>query len=677
MRQNKNKGKQFESIIAISKARKLGFVKNPNSERGEDTTIFFDDLMHAFPGDKVLVEMVGEKTNEMERAIVLEILERPKTKFVGTVEKAAKCYVLPDSQKMYVDFVLDESDCGKVEHDDKIFIEFEKWSEKDKNPTARLLEVIGKKGVHEVEMRAIVLEKGFDADFPPKVLDEADKLKNKWKTIPEEEIQKRRDMRKTTTFTIDPADAKDFDDALSFKKLENGNYEVGVHIADVSHYVKPNSVLDEEALERAFSVYLVDRTIPMLPEVLSNDLCSLNPEEEKLAFSAIFEIDQNAKVKKEWFGRTIIKSDHRFSYESAQKAIDNSASRLPELDSGSQMFKTPDQARGEEKENKNEKFSEILTILNDIAKKLENQKNKNGAIKFIAEEFEFELNPEGVPLKIVKKKFLDTHKLIENFMLLANQHVAKFIYDFFKKKSENIPSLMFRVHNVPDKDKIVELGIFIKALGYKLNIQENGEVTAKDLNALFTQVEGKAEEALINSAAIKTMTKAIYSPENSGHFGLAFEYYTHFTSPIRRYPDLVVHRILEKLLKGQRPSQKETAEFEKIALHSTNQEIAAQDAERSSIKYKQVEFMQNHIGEEFEGIISGVAPFGLFVILNDTGAEGMVHISKLGEDYWQLDEKNYRVVGEKTHQKFTLGDKVKVKIESADLDQKKLDMRFV
>lgn len=637
---------KIEGTIAVSKARKLGFIKDPKTEK--DVAIRLEHIKHALPGDTVLVEVTDQKIDDMNQGMVVEIIKRAKTKFVGTVQKDRDCFVIPDSQKVYVYLNLPESEAAKVAHNDKVYVELDKWDDAKERPDVKVLQVIGKKGVHEVEIRSIILEKGFDAEFAEAVLRDADEMKAKWSPIPESEIAKRRDMRDTLTFTIDPIDAKDFDDALSIKNLDNGNYEIGVHIADVSHYVTPGTIIDKEAYERQFSVYLVDRTIPMLPEVLSNDLCSLNPNEEKLAFSAIFELNKNGDVLSEWFGRTIIKSNKRFTYENAQETLDTGA--------------------GE--------YAAELKTLDEIALKLAEKKFSAGAIRFTSEEFKFELDEKGAPIAIHKKPHLRTHSLIEDYMLLANRHVAKFIYDQCEK-TNGICGLMYRVHNLPDKDKLTELGVFVKALGYTLNIAKDGSVTAKDLNALFAQLEGKAEESLITSAAIKTMAKAIYSTENSGHFGLAFEYYTHFTSPIRRYPDLVVHRILAELLAGKAISEVDSMFFEKVATHASSQEVAAAEAERSSIKYKQTEFMQNHVGEEFEGIISGVAPFGLFVVLDDTGAEGMIHISKLGEDYWNLDEKKYRIVGERTGKFFTLGDKVKVKIESVDLDNRKLEMRLV
>lgn len=637
---------RFEGVISISKARKMGFVKDPKTEK--DVAIRFEDMKHALPGDTVLFSISDKKIEDMQQGSVIKIIKRAKVKFVGTVQKSKDCFVIPDSQKIYTYFNLDDSEAAKVAHDDKVYIQLGQWDEGQEKPNATVLQVIGKKGVHEVEIRSIILEKGFDAEFPEAILRDADELKARWSPIPESEIAKRRDLRDTLTMTIDPVDAKDFDDALSFKILENGNYEIGVHIADVAHYVTPGTSIDREAFERQFSVYLVDRTIPMLPEVLSNDLCSLNPNEEKLAFSAIFEINKNADVLNEWFGRTIIKSNRRFTYENAQEVLDTGSGD----------------------------YAEELAILNTISKKLADKKFAAGAIRFSSEEFKFELDDKGVPIAIHKKPHLQTHSLIEDFMLLANRHVAKFIYDQCEK-TDGVCGLMYRVHNLPDKEKIAELSVFVKALGYELNIAKDGSVTAKDLNALFAQLNGKAEESLITSAAIKTMAKAIYSTENNGHFGLAFEHYTHFTSPIRRYPDLVVHRILATLLAGKTISDVDSGFFDKVANHASTQEVAAQEAERASIKYKQTEFMLNHVGEEFEGIISGVAPFGAFVVLDNTGAEGMIHISKLGEDYWNLDEKKYRIVGERTGKIFTLGDKVKVKIESVDLDQRKLEMRFV
>lgn len=639
---------EIEAIIKISPLRRLGYVENPDPDK-EDIEIQTDGLNHALHGDTVKVKILDKVIDNKQQGEVVEIVSRAKTKFVGVIDSKATsngCFLVADSHKMYVDIFLPADECKKAKYDDKVYVELTKWQKDRKNPEGKILEVIGQKGKHEVEMRAIVLDKGFDTDFPPKVLNEAKELKAKWSPIPKEEIENRTDLRHLTTFTIDPADAKDFDDALSVEKLENGNYKIGIHIADPSHFIKPGSALDEEAFERQFSVYLVDRTIPMLPEILSNDLCSLNPDEDKLSFSAVFELNSNAEVQSQWFGKSVIKSDKRFTYENAQEVLDTQ--------------------QGE--------FLDELNILLDLSQKLNKKKTDAGAIRFETDEFEFELDEDGVPIKIIKKEHIATHNLIEEFMLLANRNVAKYIHDICKKSSDNVCALMYRVHNVPDREKINELSIFLKAMGYKLELDKKGDIKPQDINALLAQVQGKAEESLISTAAIRTMSKAIYSTSNDGHFGLAFEYYTHFTSPIRRYPDLIVHRILHSFLNGEKISEQDMAKFAKVAEHATNQEIAAQEAERNSIRYKQVEFMTNHISEEFEGIISGVAPFGIFVILNESGAEGMVHVSKLGEDFFTLDEKNYRIVGEKTNKKFQLGDAIKVKIESANMEEKKLGM---
>lgn len=638
----------FEAVITISAVRKTGYVTNP--ENDSDIEIKEEYLNHALQGDTVLVELLGKIEDEKEQGKVLKVLERAQNNFVGLIQKTkGGCFVLPDNRKMYVDIFLPEKECANIAPDYKVFVAIDKWEEGKKNPTGKLLKVIGPKGDHETEIQSIVLEKGIEADFPRNVEDEAKKLDQSFETMLQEELSKREDFRNTTTFTIDPKDAKDFDDALSLKKLDNGNYQIGVHIADVSQFVRPGTELDKEAYDRAFSVYLVDRTIPMLPEILSNGLCSLNPNEDRFAFSAVFELNENAEVQNEWFGKSIINSNHRFSYEDAEEVLDK----------------------------KSGDYHEELEILLDLSQKLTKKKLDAGAIRFEKDEFEFILDSKKVPLKIVKKKHLKTHKLIEEFMLLANRHVAKFIHDKCKDSNGgNACPLMYRVHNVPDVERISELTMFLKALGYNLPVDKEGHVTPQNINELLAQVHGKDEESLITTATIRTMSKAIYSTENLGHFGLAFEYYTHFTSPIRRYPDLIVHRILEDLLKDGRVNEKANRDFAKIAEHSTEQEINAQSAERESIRYKQVEFMANHVGEEFEGIISGVAPFGIFVVLDDTGAEGMVHISKLGEEYFNYDEKNYCMVSESGDKKFTLGDKLKVKIESANLDDRKLDMRL-
>ncbi len=636
----------IEGKIIIT-GKGLGFLKDP--ENGKDINIESIKLNRALNNDKVRVKILS-KSDNLTTGEVIEIISRDREQFVGTVKlEAEQVLVIPDNRRIHVNFILDKADVAQIANDQKVLVKLDTWEKEAANPTVKLLKIFGQKGEHEVEMQSIIYEKGFQSEFPAKIEAEAETLKKVWSPIPADEISKRRDMRDSDVMTIDPIDAKDFDDALHIKKLDDGNFEVGVHIADVSHYVTPGSELDKESADRAFSVYLVDRTIPMLPEVLSNDLCSLNPLEEKLAFSAVFKMNANGDVLDRWFGKTVIKSKKRFSYEEAQAVLD--AETGP--------------------------FVEELQTLNSMAKKMAARKKAAGTIEFEKDEIKFELDKDGRPIRVIKKARMDTHKLVEEFMLLANREVAKYMFEQNKNFGGNNIGLMYRVHDVPNPERIADLAIFLKALGYSLPVDEEGDVTAQDLNNLLMQVTGKPEETLIKTATVRTMSKAIYSPINTGHFGLAFDYYTHFTSPIRRYPDLLVHRIVFSYLHGKQMDQKTLQHLENSAIKSSQREVSAAEAERESIKYKQAEFMQDHLGEAFDGIISGVTKWGLYVVLNDTLSEGMIHISKLGNDFFTFDEKKYAVVGERTGKKYTLGDPIKVKIEKIDLDKKAIDMTLV
>ena len=651
-------------------------------------------LNTAMAGDSVEIKTFGllgqgKSKGGKPEGEVIKIIKRAKNFFVGVIEKTDKMtLVIPDDRKMKIVVKIPQEKSTNLKDGDKVKIRTTKWNSYPNYSEGEIINILGKKGENSAEMHSIAIDKGFEVDFPEKVTEEANKVFQANKTVPQEEYLKRKDLRNTLTFTIDPKTAKDFDDAISFKKLDNGNFEIGVHIADVSHYVTEKSELDKEAYKRGCSVYLPDRTIPMLPFELSDNLCSLNEGEEKLAFSAIFEMDSKAKVQSKWFGKSIIKSAKRFTYESAQEVIDNgNSSPLRHSGEGRNPGKSqmdPVLQRDDPSQIKNqfdgagrkkEHFYELDT-LNKLSKILRKEKWLKGAIDFEQEEVAFELDESGKPIRIYKKERLDTHKLVEEFMLLANKEVAEFVYKHEKKTGKLFP-LPYRIHDLPDKDRIAELSIFVKALGHELIIGKNGSITGKDMQALFAQVEGKAEEALVKTAAIRSMAKAIYSVKNIGHFGLAFEYYAHFTSPIRRYPDLLVHRILNKILSGESVGEKNFAFYENASRHSTDQEIKASEAEREGRKYKQVEFMQDKVGKTFDGLITGVTEWGIYAEDTETKAEGMIKLSSLGDDYYVLDPKKYAIVGEKTKRTFTLGQKIKIKLVSTDLDRKTMDYEVV
>ncbi|HEY4490115.1 MAG TPA: ribonuclease R [Candidatus Paceibacterota bacterium] len=644
--------KTYKGSISVS-SRGVGYFSHPDFK--EDVEIQPENINTAMHNDEVEIVIVPapttllQETGKMPRVQgkVIKIIKRAKIQFIGTLNAYKDFFFLkPDDRRLYKDIFIHSSKAMGAKDGDKVQAQIVDWKDPSKGPEGKVIKILGKKGVHEVEMQSIILEKGFELDFPQEVEKDAHKILDDSKKDFDEEIKNRKDFRNVLTFTIDPSDAKDFDDALSFQKVSDELFQVGVHIADVSHFVKTAGIIDKEARRRGTSVYLVDRTIPMLPEILSNDLCSLKPDEDKLTFSAVFVINKNAEVKERWFGKTIIHSDKRFTYENAQEIIDS----------------------------KNGEYFEELSTLNDIAKILTRKKLESGAIDFETDEVRFELDKDGKPLRVYRKERLDTHKLIEEFMLLANKEVAKFMTP--EKKSVQNGAFVYRIHDLPDKEKIMNLSIFIKALGYELH-SENGEVTAKDINNLLKQVDGKPEESLIKTAAVRAMAKAVYSTRNIGHFGLGFRYYTHFTSPIRRYPDLVVHRLLLRFLTKGKIEQGEMIKYEKLMEDCTDKEISAADAERTSVKYKQVEYMLSHIGKEFDATVSGVSEWGVYIEEIETKAEGMVRFKNMTDDMYNLDEKNYAVVGMKTKKKYSLGDKVRVKLTDADLDRRTLDFIFV
>jgi ribonuclease R len=562
----------------ITTTRKgIGYIKNPDNIE-KDIVVEVGFLNTALNGDIVEVKLGNVNSFKQQTAEVIRVIKRARDSFVCTIDsREGVLTAYPDDKKAYASIRLSPEDISKVSIGDKVYVRMKKWTNPKVNPEGDIIKIIGKKGNNNVEMESIVLEKGFEINFPKAVEDEADIIEKNKNVDIANEIPKRTDFRNTLTFTIDPFDAKDFDDAISFKDLGGDKYEIGVHIADVSHYVVVGSELDKEALKRGCSIYLVDRTIPMLPEVLSNDVCSLNPHEDKLTFSAWFIVNGKGEILERNFGKTIINSNHRFTYEDAQEVLNA----------------------------KSGTYYNELSKLNEIAKIFQKQKYDNGAIEFEQEEIKFKLDENGKPVGVYKKERLDTHKLVEEYMLLANREVARFIYDSIKGKGRRDTGSIYRIHDVPDQERMTDLAIFVKALGYDLKTKD-GKVTAKDIKSLLKQIQGTQHEALISTALIRSMQKAVYSTKNIGHFGLAFEYYTHFTSPIRRYPDLLIQRILQRHLKHDVFGDAEIIAFQSIAEKSTAREIDAASAERESKKLKQVEYMSDKIGGIFEGTISGV-----------------------------------------------------------------------
>ncbi len=627
-----------------------GFIKLPDHE--EDIIIDNRALNTALDGDIVEFELLKKIPGKRQEGKVLQVLERSKTALIGVVKEktiagVATRYFAPDNRRIHVEPTLPESPSSEIGM--KVVIEITHWPTSEGNPVARVKEVIGKAGDHETEMQAIIRGGGFTHTFPEDIQAEAQALHQNREQIFKDALAdpKRKDIRGITTFTIDPADAKDFDDALSLQTLPNGNIEIGVHIADVSHYVRPGTALDDEAKERATSVYLVDRVIPMLPEILSNDLCSLRPNEDRLAFSIIFELSPEAKVLSAWYGQTIINSDRRFSYEEAQAVLDNG---------------TGD-------------FHAELTTMMTLGRKLRTKRYREGAIAFEQPEVKFELDEKGVPIRAYKKERIETMLMIEDFMLLANTQVAEHIYDLAKSRGRD-HAYIYRIHDVPNPDKIEELGIFLRALGHDFKT-DGGIVKATDINKLLKDIEGTDEENLIKTATIRSMAKAIYSTKNIGHFGLAFKFYSHFTSPIRRYPDLLAHRLLRMHLDNTPIKSSEISKFEAISIQSSKREIEAVSAERDSIKFKQVEYMMRNVGKEFDGIITGVADWGVYVQEQDTLSEGMIKLASIKSDYFEHEAKKYQIKGQRTGKVYRLGDTIKVKLVRANAEERQLDFELV
>lgn len=624
------------TACGIVEIQPQGFAYVNSEEIDGPVLISSRNLKHAMKGDKVRIRLYARRKKHDLEGEVIEILERAKTIFVGIVQTSRNFAFLIPAGKVRFDIFIPQEKLMGAKNGQKAIAEIIEWPENAKSPFGKIIEVLGDVGDNNAEMHSILAEYELPHKYPEKVNRAAEKIPLE---ISNDEIKKRLDLRNITTFTIDPADAKDFDDALSLQKLGNGKWEVGVHIADVTHYVTPNTIIEEEAESRATSVYLVDRVIPMLPERLSNGVCSLRPNEDKLCFSAIFEINDEANISKQWFGKTVIHSNHRFTYEEAQEIIET---------------------------EKGDYSTEMLT-LNRLAKLLRDQRFQKGSIAFDRFELKFNIDESGKPLSVYFKEAKDSNKLIEEFMLLANKQVAEFIG---KKSGNKTPkTFVYRIHDKPDPEKLESLNSFIQRFGYGLQLTTPKLITSS-LNNLLANVKGKKEQNVVETLAIRTMAKAAYSTRNIGHYGLSFEYYSHFTSPIRRYPDMMVHRLLERYLKDGRSVNEQ--KYESLCKHSSEMETRAANAERASIKYKQVEFMQEHIGKIYRGTISGITDWGIYVeLLNKI--EGMVPIRELDDDFYIFDEKNYALVGRHSNKTYQLGDEVTVKIWRTNLERKQLD----
>ncbi|MBN4051448.1 ribonuclease R [bacterium AH-315-M05] len=615
----------------------------------EDVYISPDNIGNALHGDTVKVN-IFERKGKKPKGEIIEIISRAKTEFIGIVQLSKNfAFLIPDNTRMNIDIFIPHEKLNGAKDGQKAIVKISNWSPSSKNPVGEIVRILGIPGDNKTEMDSIIAEYDFPLSFPKEVEKDAGKIPAK---IPKEEIAKRRDFRNVPTFTIDPADAKDFDDALSIQKLKNGNWEIGIHIADVTYYVTPNSLIDKEAFDRATSIYLVDRVFPMLPERLSNEVCSLRPNEEKLCFSAVFEMNDEAKIINEWFGKTVIRSDKRFTYEGAQEIIEQQPSSSAQKREGPRMF------------------TDGIHILNRLAKKLRSERFKNGSIAFDRVEVKFRLDKEGYPIGIYFKELKDSNKLIEDFMLLANRKVAEYVSIEVKK------AFVYRVHDAPDEEKLNAFVRFISKFGYSMKIHSKKDI-ANSMNKLLKEVAGKAEANIIETLAIRTMSKAVYTTGNIGHYGLGFDHYTHFTSPIRRYPDMIVHRLLKYYLDGNDKSLHPADKIEEMCKHSSERERKAEEAERASVKFKQAQFLADKIGNDFEGIISGVTEWGIYIEIIENKCEGLVRLRDLDDDYYIFDEENFCIKGKKRGKKYRLGDRVKIIINRVDLVKKQLDFLLV
>lgn len=626
------------------------FVRRSNGKNGVITdadgeTIFIAERnsMHALNGDKVKVIIAARRRGAEPEAEVVEIIEKAEQTFVGTIQvEKHYAFLSTDSKFLANDILIPRTKLKGGKDGDKAVARITSWPEGKKNPIGEIVDILGKTGENNAEIHAILAEYGLPYRYPESVEKAAAKIEA---GISDEVVASRLDMRNVTTFTIDPKDAKDFDDALSIRRLENGNYEIGVHIADVTHYVTPDSIIDREAQKRATSVYLVDRVVPMLPEHLCNGICSLRPNEDKLSFSCIFEMDEEANIKSSNIARTVTRSNRRFTYEEAQEIIETGV--------------------GE--------YAQEILILDHMAKIMRKHRYENGAIEFDRAEVRFEIDETGHPIDVYFKVSKDANKLIEEFMLLANRTVAQAIgLPHDKKKAK---AFVYRVHDMPDPGKLADLSSLSRTFGYKVKADGSAREVNRSLNRMLLDVKGKGEENLLSTLALRAMAKAVYTTQNIGHYGLGFEYYTHFTSPIRRYPDMMVHRLLDRYLNGGRSVN--VAKLEDLCKHSSAMEQLAANAERASIKYKQVEYLNDHLGEVFTGVISGVTEWGLFVELDENKCEGLVPVRDLADDYYDLDERNYCLVGRRGNSRYRLGDKVTVQIARANLERKQLDFALV